>query len=96
MGLSWRDRSWWPRQRSMTCEEVGRRLQHYLDGELDERRATRLAAHLADCRRCGLEADAYERIKQSLSQRREALPDDALERLRDFGSRLARGDDMTT
>ena len=77
----------------MQCDEVGRLLQHYLDGRLDERRAIRLAAHLEDCLRCGLEADTYERIKGSLAERRGSVPADSLARLREFGERLARGDE---
>ena len=59
-------KQWWKRSRRrsqdrpMDCHEVGALLQHYLDDELDERRAAGIAAHLEDCRRCGLEAEAYE------------------------------------
>lgn len=77
----------------MSCHEVGELLQHYLDGELDDRRAARLAAHLDDCRRCGLEADTYQRIKTSLAQQQPAVPADSLARLREFGARLARGEE---
>jgi anti-sigma factor RsiW len=80
----------------MTCEEVGHWLQHHLDGELDERRSRRLAAHLDDCRRCGLEAETYVRIKRSLSDTGEPLPPESLARLRDFGERLARGEDVAS
>jgi anti-sigma factor (TIGR02949 family) len=80
----------------MDCHEVGQLLQRYLDGELDTPRARRLAAHLEDCRRCGLEADTYEQIKASLAQRRARdLPLDALERLNDFARQLARGGEST-
>jgi anti-sigma factor RsiW len=76
----------------MDCHQVGRLLQRYLDGELDELRTRRLAAHLEDCRRCGLEADTYEQIKVSLAQRRaHDRPLDALERLNDFAYQLVRG-----
>jgi anti-sigma factor RsiW len=77
----------------MSCGEVGKWLQHYLDGELDDQRSGRLAAHLDDCHRCGLEADTYKRIKHSLSVRQPAVPPDSLERLREFGERLAHGDE---
>ena len=80
-------------RRPMQCDEVGRLLQHYLDGDLDARRASRLAAHLEDCRRCGLEADTYERIKTSLAERRGSVPADSLARLREFGQRIARGEE---
>ncbi len=93
MKMSWRDRLRPSSRRPMTCEEVGRWLQHHLDHELDERRSGRLAAHLEDCKRCGLEADTYERIKHSLAGTRPAVSDDAIERLRQFGERIARGEE---
>lgn len=80
-------------RRPMQCDEVGKLLQHYLDGHLDERRGARLAAHLEDCRRCGLEANTYERIKGSLAERRGPVPAESLARLREFGERIARGDE---
>lgn len=79
--------------RPMKCDEVGRLLQRYLDGHLDQRRGARLAAHLEDCHRCGLEANTYERIKSSLAERLDSVPADSLARLREFGERLARGDE---
>lgn len=80
-------------KRPMTCGEVGEWLQHYLDGELDDHRSGRLAAHLEDCRRCGLEVDTYQRIKDSLAAQQPSVPADSLARLREFGSRIARGDE---
>jgi len=80
-------------RRPMQCDEVGKLLQHYLDGHLDERRTVRLAAHLEDCRRCGLEANTYERIKSSLAERRGSVPAESLARLREFGERIARGEE---
>jgi len=77
----------------MPCHEVARWLQHYLDGQLDDNRANRLAAHLEDCRRCGLELETYERIKRSLADRRGTAPTESLARLREFGERLARGEE---
>jgi anti-sigma factor RsiW len=77
----------------MTCTEVGKLLQRYLDGHLDPPRGERLSAHLEDCRRCGLEADTYERIKLSLGGDAFPVPADSLARLREFGDRLARGDE---
>jgi anti-sigma factor RsiW len=78
------------RRGPMTCREVGRLLQHYLDGALDDARAARLAAHLDECRRCGLEAETYLRIRTALAERGASeLPADALARLVEFGERLA-------
>lgn len=82
----------WLRRRRVrdeaTCAEVARVLQRHLDGEIDELTARRVERHLERCRRCGLEARTYEAIKDALSR---AAPVDrgALERLREFGRRLA-------
>ncbi|MEU0086392.1 zf-HC2 domain-containing protein [Streptomyces sp. NPDC006274] len=69
------------------CLRAGRLLQSYLDGETDEVTARRVAAHVKDCRRCGLEASVYEEIHRALS--RGAEPDTgAVDRLRAFGASL--------
>jgi anti-sigma factor RsiW len=75
----------------MNCMQVARILQSYLDGQADEVTARRVAAHLEDCRRCGLEAAVYREIKHSLAGR-EAPAADAVARLRGFGEALAGGD----
>lgn len=84
--------SWW---RSMagtkdmaSCREVARQLHFYLDGEIDDVAARRIARHLEVCRRCGLDASTYTEIKSALVRRGEPVPDEALERLRRFGSDL--------
>ena len=92
MKMSWRDRLRPASRRPMTCGEVGQWLQHYLDGELDERRSGRLAAHLEDCKRCGLEADVYDQIRRSLVGHRAEVPAESIARLREFGARIARGE----
>lgn len=85
----------WPQVRpgeQLSCPEVGRLLQRYLDGELDDpNEIDALAAHLDDCERCGLEAETYRHIKASLEQRRPVVPPDSVERLRAFGEQLADG-----
>jgi anti-sigma factor RsiW len=84
--------SFFRRRRAMGCMQVGRLLQHYLDGDLDAPRAELLEAHLEECRRCGMETETYAQIKASLERhRREDVPRDAVDRLRVFGERLARG-----
>jgi anti-sigma factor RsiW len=71
----------------MNCMQVARVLQAYLDGETDEVTARRVAAHVEDCRRCGLEVETYRKIKNALTRGTE--PDaDAVERLRGFGEGL--------
>ncbi|MFP5488162.1 MAG: anti-sigma factor family protein, partial [Acidimicrobiia bacterium] len=68
-------------------------LQQYLDDELDAARGQLIAAHLDDCRRCGLEAETYEQIKQTLASRRADVPDESVDRLREFGRSLIRGEE---
>ena len=72
-----------------SCREVMRALQAYLDGHIDERDARRVAVHLADCRRCGLEAAVYREIKQALARAAREVSPLAVSRLREFGRRLA-------
>jgi hypothetical protein len=83
------------RERSdqLDCHEVGELLQQYLDHEIDEHRAQLIADHLDDCRRCGLEAETYERIKRTLAARRDEVSEESVERLREFGRGLIRGDE---
>jgi anti-sigma factor RsiW len=76
----------------MSCRQVGKVLQTYLDDELDDDAARKVAAHLEDCRRCGLEAETYEALKESLRRGPAGLADEPVARLRDFGERLARGE----
>jgi predicted anti-sigma-YlaC factor YlaD len=77
---------------TMDCHQVGELLQQYLDGHTDEDRSHKIRMHLDECRRCGMEAHTYERIKSTLSTHRSAVPAESVTRLREFGERLARGD----
>ncbi|WP_374987044.1 zf-HC2 domain-containing protein [Streptomyces fradiae] len=49
--------------------QVARVLQKYLDGETDEATARRVAVHLEDCRRCGLEASVHQEIRSAPARR---------------------------
>ena len=80
--------------RPLSCREVGKVLQRYLDGDVDELTAEKVAEHLEDCRRCGMEAEVYRQIMASLARQAPEVPDLALRRLRDFGERLAREGDV--
>lgn len=71
------------------CREVSRALQAYLDGHIDEVTARRVARHLEACRRCGLEAEVYTRIKEAVSRMDRDLSSLPVTRLRDFAQRLA-------
>lgn len=85
----------WPSVRSgdtLSCPEVGRLLQRFLDDDLaDEAEIEMLSEHLDECKRCGLEADTYRKIKEALASRRTPVPPESVERLREFGERLAEG-----
>ena len=81
---------------SMSCHQVGAVLQEFLDGDIDEERARRIEEHLEECRRCGLEAETYERIKATLAAQRPEVPEESVERLREFGERLARGEEPSS
>ncbi|MBW3627425.1 MAG: zf-HC2 domain-containing protein [Actinobacteria bacterium] len=78
---------WW-RRRPLTCPEVARLLQRHLDEELPQHLAVRVEAHLEDCRRCGLEAEAYEQIKQAVHRQGQTVPPESVERLRAFAASL--------
>lgn len=81
------------RRRTLSCREVGRALQEFLDDEItDAQRASRLREHLEACRDCGLEADTYRRLLDALHQQAPTIDGPGLQRLRDFGARLAAGE----
>ncbi|MEX2549335.1 MAG: zf-HC2 domain-containing protein [Nitriliruptoraceae bacterium] len=72
------------------CERVRKVLQSYLDGELDERHARTVAAHLEHCDRCDIERDVYEQVKSSLQDLRQPPDPEALARLQSFAATLRR------
>ena len=75
----------------MNCREVGKVLQAYLDGEL-ENDTDKVAAHIEVCKRCGLESETYTKIKRALGNPEEDLDSETLARLREFGEGLISGD----
>lgn len=76
---------------TLSCEEVAEVLQTYLDSELDAPTARRVSAHLDECRRCGLEASVYRDLKTAIAHQADP-PADSVDRLREFGHRLSRGE----
>ena len=74
------------------CIEVGRVIQSYLDGALDADATAKVAQHLDACRRCGLTADDYRRLKSALNEAATPLPAEPLQRLRAFAADLAAND----
>lgn len=85
----------WPRIRAgeaLMCPEVGRLLQRFLDGAVDDDVQVRaLADHLGKCPPCGREAEVYGRIKDALRRGRPPVDAETVARLRAFGERLAEG-----
>ncbi|MDX2379765.1 MAG: anti-sigma factor [Acidimicrobiia bacterium] len=79
----------------ISCHQVGEILQQYLDGHIDAERASRIEEHLEACRRCGMEAETYEQIKVTLANQRSDVPAESVDRLREFGERLASGEEPT-
>ena len=72
-----------------SCIEVARTLQRYLDRDLDEPTRARVAAHLAVCRRCGLDEQAYRDILSALSRHGDTADGEPIERLRAFAASVA-------
>jgi anti-sigma factor RsiW len=72
----------------LSCRQVGRLLQAYLDGELRDARAVLIADHLDACLRCGLEAGTYRWLKEQLAGLTAGDDVRQLERLRDFAQQL--------
>lgn len=74
------------------CRQVARVLQAYLDGEIEAPTASRVAAHLEVCRRCGLEAATYLAIKTAIlasAPPASTVDAEAVERLRHFAAGLS-------
>lgn len=73
----------------LSCQQVARVLQSFLDREVDQATVGRIEEHLEQCRRCGMEAAVYGEIKLSLARATPAIPELTLRRLRHFGEELA-------
>ncbi len=74
------------------CIEIGRHIQTYLDGGLDAATAAKVSSHLDACRRCGLTADDYRRLKLALAETSAPMPAEPLQRLQALATDLASGD----
>ncbi|MGO8873590.1 MAG: anti-sigma factor family protein [Acidimicrobiales bacterium] len=72
----------------VTCLQVARILQRYLDDQLDEGAAAQVADHLDECRRCGLDAESYREVKVALASRARPPSPDQVKRLSSFVAEL--------
>ena len=80
-----------PRQQGrahLSCRQVGRLLQAYLDAELHDARAVLVADHLDACLRCGLDATSYQWLKAHLASLAPRHDRRQLGRLRAFADEL--------
>lgn len=77
------------KSRSVKCHELGKVLQSYLDGDLEPDFANKIATHLEKCRKCGLDLETYQRIKDSLASQLPEVDPEAIARLRQFGNELS-------
>ena len=73
---------------SMSCSDVLKVIQSYIDGEIDAETARKVAAHLEHCHPCADEELIYGRIKASLARRRRHVDMDVLDQLMSFGWKL--------
>lgn len=80
---------WQGEDTPISCRQLGPVLQSYLDGEIDPADIEIIKGHLEACRDCGLEAETYTAIKQSLNLRQTTVPDAVLARLHEFSESLA-------
>lgn len=71
-----------------SCEEILEVLQAYLDGEVDETTARKVAGHLDECTQCDHESQVYVKIKSSLAFRKRPVDTEVLDALRRFGDDL--------
>ncbi|MCC5946828.1 MAG: zf-HC2 domain-containing protein [Nitriliruptoraceae bacterium] len=67
-------------EQRLRCRQVRRALQSYLDGELEHAPAEGVAAHLADCPRCGIDAATLREVIARIRARRPDIDLSALRR----------------
>ena len=79
-------------RRGMSCTEVVKVLQSYLDGETEPEVARAVARHLGACLHCDQESQVYADIKASLQRRRGDVDPEVLAALRDFSQQLVDDD----
>lgn len=72
----------------LSCHDVRRALQSFLDGEVPPRRAELVAAHLESCSRCGVEAAVLSRVIDAIRALRPDLDLAAYTRLVEAADQL--------
>ena len=74
---------------ALSCRQVEAVLQEYLDNELDPAEVPKVLAHLEKCRDCGLEAELYTSMKNSLQAHQDAPSEDSMSNIRALAEQLA-------
>lgn len=59
----------------MSCDEARELMFGYIEGELDQREASRLAAHLIDCPECREELESCRKLLDTLAKTEYPVPD---------------------
>lgn len=75
----------------MDCRAVGRLLQSFLDGAVEDTRAVAVANHLDECRECGLNAESYRWLKAAVAAAARADDPGQVQRVRAFAEELISG-----
>lgn len=76
-------------RRGMSCSQVEEVMQQYLDNELEPSEVPKVLAHLEACKDCGLEAELYTRIQNSLHEHQAAPSADSMDKIRALARELA-------
>jgi anti-sigma factor RsiW len=71
------------------CRRIAKRLDSFLDQQLSADDAAEVAAHLAECERCGLMAERYRSLIDQLGRLAGPVDADAVHRLERFADQLA-------
>ncbi len=71
-----------------SCDEVMETLQAYLDGEIDDKQAKKVARHLAKCSQCDRESQVYSKIKESLAKRKQPVDPEIMAAIKQFSQDL--------
>jgi len=74
----------------MSCRKALKLMQSYLDGEVEEKLALKVAKHLNACKDCDEESLVYKKIKASLANRPPHVSQDIIDSLTDFTQNLSK------
>lgn len=71
-----------------SCDDVMEVLQAYLDGEVDEKQAQKVARHLSRCTECDNESQVYLKIKETLAKHQRPIDPEVKAALQQFSQDL--------